>query len=301
MKIGVVIPVLYSPKSLLYQDAVKSIKKSWKKAGQSLKDLKIVVVLNNYGEKEKSLLVEKKGGVNLLKNRINRGFTGAVNDGVFFVFNVEQVDWSLVINDDTIVDDNFFAEILPKLKNNLAVVSCGVRDTDGKIQSLGMNYFKTGLTSPLTKNFRTDYFVGTAFFVSRKTFLWSLDNFGFLLAEFFFAYAEDLELSIRLKRANKKVLIFRKNLLTHLGSITAKRGSEKQLFWGYRNLLFITLIHWSLLEIIIFLPLLIFGQVYSLAVLLKKGHFLVYPKIIWSVIKHLPLIISYRRMVKRSI
>ena len=185
--------------------------------------------------------------------------------------------------------------MIPQLKISRAVVSCGVRDKDGFDQSRGMNYFRSGLTSPLVENKKTPYFVGTVFFVSKKTVLWSFDKFGFLLMEFFFAYAEDLELSVRLKKANRKVFILKDNLITHLGSLTAKRGSAKQLFWGYRNLIFIILIHWSLFEIILFSPLLLLGQIYSIALLFKKRHFLVYPKIIWSVVKHRRVVLGYRR------
>jgi GT2 family glycosyltransferase len=295
MKISVVIPVLYSPKNLVYKDAIKSILSSWKKSGQKKSDLEIIVVFNQFDGKDFSLPKKNENNIFYLKNRINRGFTGGVNDGVFYSIYSRSADWCLVTNDDVIFDESFFSKMIPQLKISRAVVSCGVRDKDGFDQSRGMNYFRSGLTSPLVENKKTPYFVGTVFFVSKKTVLWSFDKFGFLLMEFFFAYAEDLELSVRLKKANRKVFILKDNLITHLGSLTAKRGSAKQLFWGYRNLIFIILIHWSLFEIILFSPLLLLGQIYSIALLFKKRHFLVYPKIIWSVVKHRRVVLGYRR------
>ena len=295
MKISIVIPVLYSPNNLVYEDAIKSILTSWKKFDQKKNDLEIIVVFNQYSGEDFSLPKKTKNNIFYLKNRINRGFTGAVNDGVFFSIYSRLADWCLITNDDVIFDENFFSKMVPQLKINRAVVSCGVMDKDGFIQSKGMNYFRSGLTSPLVENKKTPYFVGTVFFVSKKTVLWSFNKFGFLLIEFFFAYAEDLELSIRLKKTNKKIFILKDSLITHLGSLTAKRGSAKQLFWGYRNLIFIILIHWSLFEIILFSPLLLLGQLYSIALLFKKGHFLVYPKIIWSIIKHRRVLLGYRR------
>lgn len=297
MKIAVIIPVLYSPTNKYYLGAIKSLKKSFKKLA-SKHTLSFVVVQNQY--LDKNLLPKPKNNLYFLRNRINRGFTGAVNDGLFFANYVLKSDWCLVINDDVVVDENFFAKLVPELKNNRAVVSCGVADSNGQTQSLGMKYLATGLTVPLTdKNKTTNYFVGTAFFVSQKTITWSFEKFGFLLAEFFFAYAEDLELSIRLKKFKKQVFILKENLLTHFGSVTAKRGSAKQLFWGYRNLIFVILIHWSPLKILLFLPLLLVGQIYSLLILFKNKHFVVYPKIIWSVSKYFSIIREYRRLLKK--
>ncbi|MFZ5438236.1 MAG: glycosyltransferase family 2 protein [Patescibacteria group bacterium] len=302
MKIAVIIPILYSPANLLYQEAIKSFLVAWKKTSLAKTNLEFIVVFNQFSGVDFSLPKKSKNNVFHLKNRVNKGFTGAVNDGVFFATKIRQATWCLVSNDDVLVDQDFFVEMLPQLKKNLAIVSCGVKDRDGRTQSLGMNYLMTGLTKPnLTLNINNPYFVGTAFFVSAKTIAWSFNSFGFLLAEFFFAYAEDLELALRLKKANKKVFIYQKNLLTHFGSITAKRGSAQQLFWGYRNLIFILLTHWSVVKIFLFLPFLLLGQFYSLLVLFKNRHFFLYPKIIWSVIRHRTMVFSYRKLLKEQL
>ena len=55
MKLSVVIPVLYSPKNLVYKDAIKSILSSWKKSGQKKSDLEIIVVFNQFDGKDFSL------------------------------------------------------------------------------------------------------------------------------------------------------------------------------------------------------------------------------------------------------
>lgn len=302
MKIAVIIPVLYSSENFLYQEAIKSFLVAWKKTKLDKTDLEFIVVLNQFSDTDFSLPKKAKNNIFYLKNRLNRGFTGAVNDGVFFATKIRQATWCLVSNDDVLVDQDFFVEMLPQLKKNRALVSCGVKNSDGSTQSLGMNYLRTGLTKPnLNLNTASPYFVGTVFFVSAKTINWSFDSFGFLLAEFFFAYAEDLELALRLKKAHQKVFIHKKNLLTHFGSITAKRGSAQQLFWGYRNLIFILLTHWSLVRIFLFLPFLLMGQFYSLLVLFKNRHFFLYPKIIWSVIRHKTIIFSYRKLLKAQL
>jgi GT2 family glycosyltransferase len=138
--------------------------------------------------------------------------------------------------------------------------------------------------------------VGTVFFVSRSAVEESIATFGWFLPEFFFAYAEDLELSIRLKRNKKTVYISPKVLVTHLGSVTAKRGSAFQLYWGFRNLLFVLFLHWPWQSILMWLPWLAAGQLFVLALLVSKGHWLVYPRIWWSVWKNRDMLRFYRTL-----
>ena len=297
MKIAVIIPILHSPKQQLYQMAVKSLAISWQKAKRPKKDiLEVILVFNNFPpESAKPKLPSYKIKTTIITNALNRGFTGAVNDGVWLAVFRQKADWCLVINDDATVEKNFFLTMLPELKSSRAVVSCGVKNPNGSLQSAGLRYFRSGLTEPLTAFLQTPYFAGTIFFVSSAAARWSFKEFGWLLAEFFFAYAEDLELSIRLLRQGKKVFIFPQALAVHLGSVTAKRGSAFQLYWGYRNLLFTMLMHWSWPRIFLSLPSLFFGQLYILGMLFLKRHWLIYPKILWSLWKNLILLRLYRK------
>lgn len=297
MKITVVIPILYAPGNLLYRDAVKSLVASWQKLpSRARKTLQVVLVFNGFPPGT-PLPTARFSGVECLclTNALNRGFTGAVNDGAWFSVYEQKADWVLVLNDDARVDEDFFGTLLPELKPSRAVVSCGVKNSDGSLQSAGITYARSGLTQSLTRFSPTPFFAGTAFFVSASAIRWSCEQFGWLLAEFFFAYAEDVELSIRLQRTRKRVHIVPESVVTHLGSVTAKRGSAFQLYWGYRNLLFVVLLHWDWQTILKFLPQLLWGQLYAFGMLLYKGYWLVYPKILWSVWKNRKILKLYRK------
>lgn len=298
MKISVVIPILYSPSNYLYRKAAKSLIASWEKWKRSTRhSLEIILVFNNFPpEKNFPNLKLRNTKVRILTNALNRGFTGAVNDGVWLAVYQQKADWCLVFNDDALADLGFFKNMIPELKSSRAVVSCGVKNTDGSLQNAGLTYFHSGLTEPLMRFTLTPFFSGTAFFVSAQTIRWSVEQFGWLLIEFFFAYAEDLELSIRLLKENKKTHIHPETLVTHLGSVTAKRGSAFQLYWGYRNLLFVIFIHWSWLRIVWSLPALLLGQLHMVAVLVLKGYWLSYPKILWSVWKNRAILKLYRKV-----
>lgn len=297
MKISVIIPILYSPSNVLYEEAVESISRAWKNRGKAAKlsRLEIILVFNNAPAGPLPRQNKKSKKRTLLTSTLNRGFTGAVNDGVWWAVFRQHADWCLVLNDDAVVDSDFFSVLIPQLKKNRAVVSCGVRNFDGSLQSAGLQYGSTGLAHPLESFSLTDLFVGTAFFVSADIIKESTERYGWLLAEFFFAYAEDLELSLRLRKQGKRVVIFPKALVSHRGSITAQRGSAFQLYWGYRNLLMVVFLHWPVKKIVFLLPWLLLGQAYVLTLLFLKGHWFVYPKIWRSLWKNKAVIQLYRR------
>jgi GT2 family glycosyltransferase len=307
MKLSIVIPVLYSSKNLWYLKAIDGIEKSWKKYLSTAKnkkvDLEIIVVFNQSQLNTKVSNPKLRGiDISILKHPLNKGFTGAVNDGAWQAFFQSKADWCLVLNDDTFLFDDFFIEIIPRLKNEYAVVSCGIANTDGSLQCSGINYLLGGLTKPAMKfSDNLKFFSGTAFIVSKETALWSFDTFGFLLINFFFAYAEDLELGVRLLRNKKKVYVHPKILLTHFGSVTAKRGSERQLYWGYRNLIFLMIVHWSSKRILTLLPFVFFAHIYIIGFLIYRGYFVTYPKIIGSIWKKRKILFFYRKQMNEKL
>lgn len=302
MTIVVVIPILYTQRNRLYLRALKNLTAAWKKGGRQRATLEVIMVVNGLSAHQSLPFAPHAGlKITVLINVLNRGFTGAVNDGVWAAVFQKNADWVLVLNDDAFVDGDFFAAMIPQLTASRAIITCGVRNSDGSLQSAGLAYYPTGLASPLTRFVDSPYFSGTVFFVSAATARWSIEQFGWLLPEFFFAYAEDLELSLRLKRAGKKVFIFPKILVTHLGSVTAKRGSAFQLYWGFRNLLMVALLHWPIGHILGFMPLLMLGQLYVLALLLSKGYWLVYPKILWSLWKNRGILAAYRKALHETL
>lgn len=48
MKIAVIIPILYSPANLLYQEAIKSFLVAWKKTSLAKTNLEFIVVFNQF-------------------------------------------------------------------------------------------------------------------------------------------------------------------------------------------------------------------------------------------------------------
>lgn len=245
---------------------------------------KISVSMCNFYNYSKRISLENK----LLKTSANIGFTGAVNSALL-VNSKSNFDWYLVLNDDAKLKEDFFRSLLPILnKKKYDVVSCGVENLQGEVESFGLKYSKTGLATPIiySKEIDNKVFCGTCFLISKKCVTRHLEEDGYLFHPLYFAYAEDLELSVRMKENNEKIYVFPEILVTHQGSQTAKRGSAFQLYYGYRNQLLTIFFHWSVGEIIFSAPWLVLGQLYCLGITIKKRHFKVYPRIIWFFIKN---------------
>ncbi len=231
-----------------------------------------------------------------LQSRVNTGFTGAVNSAVLANYQ-QDYDWFLVLNDDAVVKLDFFVSLTPLLrKKHYAVISCGVENESGHPESFGLIYHKNGLAFPLTdsKKISNEFFCGTAFLVSKECVQTHIEREGYFFHPLYFAYAEDLELSIRMKQYGEKMFIYPKTLVVHKGSQTAKRGSEFQLYYSYRNVLLTIFFHWSLRQIIFRLPWIIMGQCYCFLVTLKNKRLKIYLRIVWYFIKNLHTLLFLR-------
>ncbi len=286
--IGVVIPTLYRDSKVVYR-CLRSLKKSLAEVNSEI--ILNVVIYNNEHPKESipGLNTRKKKSPIHLYSHVNKGFVGAVNDSIQGYYTNYPCDWYLIINNDTVVRQDFFKRFLPYLRSKTSVISCQVSDGN-HCESSGLRYRRNGLAFPakarLSMNSETSLTTGTCFFISHREVKKQLSQFGYVLHPLYFAYAEDLELSLRVRQTGGTITILNSELITHSGSHTAKRGSKMQLYYGYRNLLLTIWLHWPTELVFMNIHYLLQGQLYVLGMLIYKQYWLLYPKIIWYLIKN---------------
>jgi GT2 family glycosyltransferase len=184
------------------------------------------------------------------------GFTGTVNQAVTVLSLEKKHDWLLVFNDDAVALPNFWTLTKKLAKQQTGIVSGGVLNWHGGIESVGVQANGWGMTLPITDvSFLADQqtlspqktlFSGTYFFVSVATVKQLLQLNGFFFFPLFFAYSEDFELGVRLHRLGLPISVVPKSLIKHKGSQTSKRGSSFQLFYGLRNDWFVHQLHQDL-------------------------------------------------------
>lgn len=230
--ICVIIPVYNGEKHI--QNCVEAIKK------QTYSKFRMIAVDNASSDRSVEILKNNFPEVFLIKNSINGGFGKACNEGIKYAKKLQS--WSVVLlNQDAIVEPNFLEAGQKILENNEIGLACP-KITYGftnKIWWVG-GKIKRGAQLLTAPNFRvaehifkgasdrkqfnspyeTDYVTGCAVFIRTGT----LNKVG-LFDERFFMYSEDIDLSIRVKKAGFKLLFFPSTVVHH----QVEKGSKKTI------------------------------------------------------------------------
>lgn len=201
--------------------------------------------------------IGKKHGFKILRNSKNRGFTGGINTGLKYAIT-NAADYIMVLNNDTILDKNLVEELVsaaefnraasafsPKIyfesgfefhkdrynKNDLGKV---IWYAGGKIDwnnvygtSRGVNEVDHGQYSNVSE---IDYATGACVLYRAET----LRKVG-LFDEKYFLYFEDTDLSMRIKKADKKIIFVPKAKLWHKVSQSSGIGSDLNDYFITRN------------------------------------------------------------------
>ncbi len=184
--------------------------------------------------------------VNLILNPKNIGFTKACNQGL----KIARGDYILLINPDTITNDDTLIKTLAFMDAHLDAGGLGVRMIDGQgrylpeskrgLPGAWVAFFKvTGLhklfpKSRLLNRYQAGWIeefetaevdvLSAAFMLIRKTVLSTIG----LLDEHFFMYGEDIDLSYRIRLAGFKNYYYPKTYIIHF-----KGQSLKKFNWRY--------------------------------------------------------------------
>lgn len=305
-RVMVIIPTLWKKDSTLLEHALTSVLAD-AQVQQHL-TIHITVFLNEatladqryLSRRLRACLKIERGQLSVLSSERNKGFTGAVNEALFWARVEQPNEWYVVLNDDAVLKPGFFhAFMAAARKSDVELISCGVENTEHELESYGLSYHRTGLAFPrkeLSSPVTAPIACGTCFAFSNRLVEWELTALGFLLNPLFFAYAEDLELSLRVLLRGKRVELIPAVLVQHQGSQTAGRASAFQLYHGYRNLSLCIALLWTPQQIAFHLPWIFLGQLYVIVILLSKSYLLVYPRIVWYFIKQAYVLKAQRSM-----
>ena len=194
---------------------------SVRKAMQHI-DGEVFVVDNNSTDGSNRMVKKKFPEVKLVENKDNLGFSKANNQGI----NLSKGEYVLLLNPDTVVEDDTFSSIVQFMDDNPDAGALGVKMVDGAgnflpeskrgLPTPGTAFYKiSGISKVFPKSRRFNkYHLGYldedeiheveilagAFMLLRKKVL---DEIG-LLDETFFMYGEDIDLSYRVIKAGYK-------------------------------------------------------------------------------------------------
>lgn len=223
----------------------------------------IIVVDNASVDGSVALVKEKFSEITLIANTENVGFSKANNQGI----RLATGDYILLINPDTVVEEDCFEKIIPFMDAHPDAGGLGVRMIDGSGKFLPESkrslptpevafYKMFGLASlfPKSKRFGR-YHLGFldehqihevevlsgAFMMLRKT---CLDKIG-LLDEDYFMYGEDIDLSYRVTLGGFKNYYFPETGIIHYKGESTKKTSVNYVFTFYRAMIIFAQKHYS--------------------------------------------------------
>lgn len=197
----------------------------------------------------------------LLNLKRNYGFAGAVNRGI----KASKGKWAILCNNDLKFEKNWFSSITNTIKASkdpkLAAVTGTVLSYDGaKIESQGLKYFYSGKCENLSfgkildkklleriKNEPAKEIWGASATLTayNKDILEKVE----MLDEIFFAYEEDVDLSLRLHNLRYKTLYVPSAICYHLGGATSKKMGNFIHKMNAKNWIYIIIKNYSKREL----------------------------------------------------
>ena len=244
-----IIIVNYNVEHFLHQ-CLKSIEK----ATQNIVT-EIFVVDNNSIDNSVSMLKNSFSYVNLITNNENQGFAKANNQAI----KQAKGKYILLLNPDTILQENTLVETINFLEENQNAGGLGVKMIDGNgtflpeskrsLPTPSIAFYKIfGLSKlfPKSKKFgqyHLNYMdeneiceidvISGAFFMTRRKII---ETIG-MLDESFFMYGEDIDLSYRIQQSGYKNFYFPKTSIIHYKGESTKKTSVNYIFMFYKAMI----------------------------------------------------------------
>ena len=194
-------------------------------------NLKIILV-DNESDNKKVKSFKFRNEIEIIQNKKNEGFSKANNIGIDYALK-NNYDYTLLINNDTIIEKNLIEVLLKTAQSkSFSVVQPLILNYNGKeIWNAGgrINYFfgnfitRKKLGNSLNSSHElTEWFTGCCCLFKTKIF----KDIG-KLDERFFAYYEDVDFSLRLKKYEYKIGFTSKTQIYHYESFSSISNNSK--------------------------------------------------------------------------
>lgn len=262
-------------------DCLSSLLKAIENCPQS--NFEIILVDNHSQDNSLDIFekyVPKNFNYRILLNQKNLGFAPAVNQGI----EKAKYDYVVLLNNDLTMESNWFQLISQAIQKNqnykIATFFGTVLTKDGsKYESQGLDFFYRGKCQNIsnglpfsTKSLNNQntnelkWGASAALVVYKKSVLEKIGLFD----EDFFAYEEDVDLSLRLRNLNYQTLYLPQAISYHLGGGTSNKMGVFRHRMDAKNWIYIIIKNFSAKEIIDNFPQIIEERLRNLSGLTKQ-------------------------------
>ncbi len=282
---------------------------------QDYKPIEIIVVDNGSTIDIESMVKDEFPGVHIIRNDKNQGFAGGNNRGI----EISKGKYIALINNDATAEPSWISAMVSVAEADPSIAGVASIIIDGNrpkvLDSFGVGIGMDGMSRQALRSrsvFSPDkpedvlLFSGCACLIRRS----ALKQVG-IFDEDFFAYCEDTDLGLRLRRAGWKIILAPGAYVRHFYSMTGGKFSMQKIYWVERNHFWVAIKNfpWFLL---IFLPFFtLFRYVFQgYAILKNSGELsqfvehndwpvmiLTYLKAYMDMLKKLPAMLIKRRRI----
>ena len=191
-----------------------------------------IILVDNESDNKKVKNFKYRNEIEIIQNKKNEGFSKANNIGIDYALK-NNYDYTILINNDTIVEKNLIEVLLKTAQaKNFSVVQPLILKYNGKeIWNAGgrINYFfgnfitRKKVGNSLNSSYElTEWLTGCCCLFKTKIF----KEIG-KLDESFFAYYEDVDFSLRLKKHGYKIGFTSKTHIYHYESFSSISNNSK--------------------------------------------------------------------------
>jgi GT2 family glycosyltransferase len=203
----------------------------------------LVVVDNASRADERARMAREWPAARIVGFSRNLGFAGGANEGIART----RAPYVLLLNNDAVLEPDYVARLVARLDLDarLAAGQGLVLSEDGRqVDSAGLSWNSRGEALPLLSGedvsvaarepFEVPGVSATATLYRREA-LEAVARGGSVFDGAFFAYYEDVDLSLRLARAGWRFVCDPRAIARHEGSRTGRRTPWRRAFWTARN------------------------------------------------------------------
>jgi GT2 family glycosyltransferase len=208
-------------------------------ATQDQSGIEVIVVDNGSTEELRGLLATEFPSVRVLRSEENLGFAGGNNLGI----RAARGAWIALINNDAVAEPGWLSAMIRCAEGDprIGAVACAVLDGNepDAMDSFGVGVSLDGMSRQTWRGVSPRHLPpgGDVLVASGCACLFrkaALDEVG-LFDPRFFAYCEDTDLSLRLRRAGWRIVTEPAARVVHYYSQTGGAFSLRKVFWVERN------------------------------------------------------------------
>jgi hypothetical protein len=210
----------------LIENCLKSLKQV------SYSNLNILVVDNNSSDDSVAMIEKKFSTLKVIKNKENSGFAGGNNIGIEFALK-NGADYVLLLNQDTEVEPDFLNKLIEEGEKETKIGLLSplifwkrtkqVWFSGGRISWWNMKTFHE-FDLVEGESFETAFLTGCSLLIKRAV----LEKIG-LLDDKFFLYWEDVDYSVRAKKAGFKIKVVPESVIYHFEA--SNELNKNKVYW----------------------------------------------------------------------